>query len=250
MDKIAKLAENCKYGESAFKQVLEEYYLPAKDQSWLRTLYTRLSSLRIMYAALMLQEGDIKKARQNFYLSAKSSYLLIKNYDEKLLDYDIKVICVALLSDCSDIINKTAKIKHSTYEALMKMGDSTINYVFQAAILDDWETFNVLMEIVKTKSIKKFPNYLHDYNFFIAFQKRDKEGCENAIKMLLEKRTGNARNKHNIYKDFFSFPALGYAKLARIKGIALSIDHELVPQALLEVQPNDSYIDEYEFLKE
>jgi hypothetical protein len=67
--------------------------------------------------------------------------------------------------------------------------------------------------------------------------------------MLLEEKINNHRNRYSFCKDFFSFPALGYAKLAWLKDIEVDINHPGVPKELLLVRPNKEYIDEYDFLK-
>lgn len=59
------------------------------------------------------------------------------------------------------------------------------------------------------------------------------------------------RNKHNLLlNEFISHPALGYAKLAWLKGIEVEVESSLVPKELLPVQPLGRYINEYAFLDE
>ena len=61
----------------------------------------------------------------------------------------------------------------------------------------------------------------------------------------------NIRNKHNILlNEFISHPALGYAKLAWLKGIEVEIDNPLVPKELLPFKPLENYLNEYAFLDE
>lgn len=250
MDKSEKLQSIIRSNSEDFIQVYNQRYLANADEYARQAVIMLTHSDSIYLAISEVLTGGYEKAKQNFYLSSKAALLLIGEFDEKLFDYDIKVLCVALLSDCSEVINRLATIRHSSYEPLMKTGDSTIIYVFQAAIREDWEEFDSLMEIVKTKTLKKLPIYRYDFDFFKCLKEKDKAGCEAAINGLLEKRLNNARNKYSIYKDFFSFPALGYAKLAWLKGLEVDIDHELVPKQLLPVKPNDVYVDEYDFLKD
>ena len=52
-----------------------------------------------------------------------------------------------------------------------------------------------------------------------------------------------------ISHEFISYEASVLAKLAWINGIEVDIDHPLLPNELLPIQPNDNYEIEYEFLK-
>ena len=80
---------------------------------------------------------------------------------------------------------------------------------------------------------------------------KDKSGCEVAINELLTPKRHKQRNKYmELINEFISHPAIGYAKLAWLKGIEVELDSPLVPNPLLPVNPNESYTEEYEFLKE
>lgn len=58
------------------------------------------------------------------------------------------------------------------------------------------------------------------------------------------------RNKYmGISQQFISIPALGYAKLAWLKGIEVEIDHPLIPKELLPYKPLEHYDDKYDFLR-
>lgn len=193
---------------------------------------------------------NVEKAKQHFYTSARLQELLIKKRDDSSLDWNIKVLCYAVLSDCKSVIETYGSLRHTKYEALMKNGSSTFIYIFQAIIREDWNDFEYLMGIMKEKSIKKYKVLEIDYLFFQSIFNKDKLGCETSINQLLEKRNNNYRNKYNFHKDFFSFPALGYAKLAWLKGIEVEINHPLVPKELLIVNPISKYVDEFDFLEE
>ena len=53
-----------------------------------------------------------------------------------------------------------------------------------------------------------------------------------------------------IAQEYISIPALGYAKLAWLKGMEIEIDHPLIPKELLPYRPLENYVDSYGFLKE
>lgn len=53
-----------------------------------------------------------------------------------------------------------------------------------------------------------------------------------------------------IAAEYISTPALGYTKLAWLKGMEIEIDHPLIPKELLPCRPLEKYEDTYDFLKE
>ncbi|MFC4263902.1 Imm49 family immunity protein [Ferruginibacter yonginensis] len=55
---------------------------------------------------------------------------------------------------------------------------------------------------------------------------------------------------NDIHAQYVSFPALGYAKLAWLKGIEVEVKSHLVPKELLPIQPLEKYEIPYDFLKE
>ena len=71
-----------------------------------------------------------------------------------------------------------------------------------------------------------------------------------AINELLTPKRHIQRTKYmELVNEFISHPAIGYGKLAWLKGIKVEIDNQFIPKPLLPVAPNEIYSDEYEFLK-
>ena len=69
--------------------------------------------------------------------------------------------------------------------------------------------------------------------------------------LLLLLKDHKKRNKHKgIAQDYIFIPALGYAKLAWLKGMEVEIEHPLISKELLPIKPLEKYEDKYDFLKE
>jgi Immunity protein 49 len=194
-------------------------------------------------------DGDIKAAKQSFSTCGQLDVFLTNEYDEKLLDYGINHLSYALLSDNKRLIDEYANLKHSNYEKSIHSGGATPMFILQCLIKDDMAEYEKAMIFMKTKTLKKFGMEL-DYDFYEALANRNtskiKSVLEEFVKPVIHKR----RNKyHELVNEFISHPAIGYAKLAWIKGMELYIDSPLIPHELLPVSPIDNYVEEYPFLK-
>ena len=192
-------------------------------------------------------ENDVVQAKQHFYLCGRIDDYLISQYNKPILEYGISHISYALLSDNLNLINRYAHLSHNGYEKITKKG--SIIHAIQLAIKD--ELHRVYIDVLDKLSQKKSQTAIQpDVQFFSSLINKDKSGCEAAINELLTSRRHKQRNKHmELINEFISHPAIGYAKLAWLKGIDVEIDNPLVPKLLLPISPNDRYIDEYEFRK-
>lgn len=192
---------------------------------------------------------DISKAKQQFYSCAKLDEFLIRKYDEKILDYGINHLTYALLSDSNDLIHRYSGLAHSKYQTMVERGISTPLYILQCLIKDDWAEFEKAMIIMKSKTALRYEMEL-DTLFFEALAEKNKSKMESILTEFVSPKLHKSRNRyHELLKEFISHPALGYAKLAWIKGIEVEINSELVPRDLLPIKPLDNYINEYDFLK-
>jgi hypothetical protein len=121
--------------------------------------------------------------------------------------------------------------------------------LLQALIRDDRTEFERILPIMKAKTEKKFGMEL-DRLFYEALAERDRSRCEAILAELVSPKVHQKRNKqHLLPKEFISHPALGYAKLAWLKGVEVVVDSPLVPADLLPIRPNDNYVEAYDFLK-
>lgn len=193
--------------------------------------------------------GNLAKAKQHFYLCGRLDEFLITKYDEKILDYGINHLSYALLSDNEALIKRYANLRHSNYEAMIKGGGTAPMYILQCIIKDDWKEYERVMPIMKTKTVKKFKMEM-DAAYYEALAERSKSKLEEILSEFVTPKIHKQRNKaHELINEFISHPAIGYAKLAWLKGIEVKIDSPLVPSDLLPVKPNETYQDDYDFLK-
>ncbi|MFN7186595.1 MAG: Imm49 family immunity protein [Cyclobacteriaceae bacterium] len=194
-------------------------------------------------------DKDIEQGKQHFYTCGRLDEFLITKYDEKILDYGINHLSYALLSDNEALIKRYANLRHSNYEAMIKGGGTAPMYILQCIIKDDWKEYERVMPIMKTKTVKKFKMEM-DAAYYEALAERSKSKLEEILSEFVTPKIHKQRNKaHELINEFISHPAIGYAKLAWLKGIEVKIDSPLVPSDLLPVKPNETYQDDYDFLK-
>ena len=172
-------------------------------------------------------------------------------YKRQILSYGINHFSYALLSDNAELINAYADLSYSRYEKDIKRGGAVFCFIMQCIIKEDWERFNWAMEIARSKTVKRYPLMRFDLQCFEGIVEQNKQKVEDGLRELTTPRVHKLRNRHNILLlEFISHPALGYAKLAWLKGIGVEVSSPLIPKELLPVKPLDTYINEYAFLDE
>ncbi|SIO50123.1 Imm49 family immunity protein [Chitinophaga niabensis] len=182
-------------------------------------------------------DEDVAKAKRYFYNCGLRDVFLTARYDEKILDFGINHLSYALLSDNETLIREYANLRHSNYEAMIQNGRSTPMFALQCLIKEDWSEFERAMAIINTKTIRKLGMAL-DAEFYTALAEKNKEKIQQVIEELVSPKVHKKRNVHHILKnEFISHPAIGYAKLAWLKGIEVEIRSPLIPRELLEVAP-------------
>lgn len=192
-------------------------------------------------------DGNRTETKQHFYTCGRLDEYLITQYDSRILEYGISHISYALLSDNQRLIRRYADLAHNGYEKIARKG--SIIYAIQLALKDELD--HGYVSILDSLSQKKSQTAIQpDVKFFRSLVEKDRLGCEEAINELLTPKRHIQRNKYmELVNEFISHPAIGYAKLAWLKGIKVEIDNPLIPNSLLPVLPNELYSDEYEFLK-
>lgn len=145
------------------------------------------------------------------------------------------------------MIRRYADLSHKGYEKIA--GKGSIIYAIQLAIKNELD--HGYVDVLDRLSQKKGQTAIQpDVKFFRSLIEKDKVGCEEAINELLTPKRHKQRNKYmELVSEFISHPAIGYAKLAWLKGVNVEIDNSLVPKSVLPVDPNECYYDEYDFLK-
>ncbi|NCI48224.1 immunity 49 family protein [Sediminibacterium soli] len=192
---------------------------------------------------------DIQECKQCFYRCGRIDEYMIKKYNSRVLDSGVSNVSYAILSDNLSLIHRYAELSHPHYAWMVERGRSTMMYAIQQLIKEDWEQLRWCLDImaIKNQTINKV--LLPDRKFLEGMIARDRTMITEAIHDLL--KTHKKRNKHmGIAQDYISIPALGYTKLAWLKGMEIEIDHPLIPKELLPYKPLDKYEDKYAFLKE
>jgi hypothetical protein len=193
-------------------------------------------------------DKDINKTKQYFSYCGELDILVTNKYDEKILDHGIDHLTYAILSDNRDLIMRYADLTHSLYEQSIHGGNSAPMYILQCLIKDDWDGFNRTMPIMKNKTVPKL-NMELDYNYYEALAEKNKSKIESILAEFVMPKQHKKRNQHALVNELVSHPALGYAKLAWMKGIEVEVNSLLVPKELLPIAPLPAYTDEYNFLK-
>lgn len=193
-------------------------------------------------------KNNLKEAKQYFFLSGRALEVEVKVVNKNLTS-KIEYVTTLLLSDNLKLINRFSFLKHLTYDDDIKEWDNTV-FCIQAIIRNDWEHLKKLLGYLKDKVENKrgFKSYQLDIDFFNAIAVGNEEVMKKSI-IKLATTWNKKRFDHPLYNQLFSIPALTYAKLAYIKGYQLDIDHPLIPQELLPINPNTEYW-EYDFMKE
>jgi hypothetical protein len=200
-------------------------------------------------------EKDLKAVKQHYFNIGRVIAFLVKKTDSEILNYGLAHITSCLLSDQLSLGKACADLKHNnflgrSYMESVNRGDSTGTYVFQCLLKEDWAEYERVMPIYKNKFLKKNKLMEIDYAFYEALIARDKVGMESALQILVSPKMHKRRNIMPLVNDFVSHPAVGYAKLAWLKGIEVEVDSPLVPKEWLPVQPlkEEEYVD-YDFVK-
>ncbi|MES2807082.1 MAG: immunity 49 family protein [Bacteroidota bacterium] len=194
-------------------------------------------------------KNNYANAKQYFYTYGLVDEYLINKFDERTLDYGIDHLSYVLLSDNIHLIQRYADLSHSSYKPMVEKGHSTPLYVLQRIMADDWDNVKRGIAIMDEKTLKKNKPLKPDRDFYESLLNKDADSAKAAIYQLLKDH--KKRNKYKpLINEFISTPALGYTKLAWLKGMELDIDHPLVPKELLPFKPLDKYEVAYDFLKE
>ena len=214
--------------------------------NWLDALWYRNE---IIALGNLLIEINIEDAKQRFYLSGRLSESMVIECDS---DYIIEAayhrMAYALVSDNQALIQRYAHLKDSKYTKHIEKASLVVTMQF--ALQENWEELQNMMDrfdflIEKRKEKWRVP----DRKFFMGLLNQNQSQMEDALHELVSKRVHSIRNRYigEVIRHFVSHPALGYAKLAWLKGYEVQVDSPLIPKQLLPVCPLDQY-KEYDFL--
>jgi len=193
-------------------------------------------------------EKDVVKAKQCFYLYGKVTEYLCKTTDVSMILGMTQDNSYTLLSDSHSLIDTLPEWRYAGYDFDIKKG--SLKYIIQNVVVGNDSKALELLDLFHNKHCKMT---FKDENESILREiiKGDKQKIEELLSFLLLPK--NHKKTNGIYplrRDLLSFPALGFAKLAWLRGIQVDIDHPLLPKELLPIHPNQEYFDTYDFLKE
>lgn len=234
------------------------------------TTYSDLNRCNLIFALYhFLEYGNLVKAKQHFYACGLLDAFRVQKFQDRMFDYDIHSIGYAMLSDnlpfvrevyanltyCSvyydDDTNLPVPI---TMEENVLAGEGAIFvHTIQQFLKGDTALVERNLNIMETVYLKKNAVHLesekYELDFFKALYAKDRSKCEEALSALVSPKIHRARNDDTLLKKYISMPALGYAKLAWICGVEVSVKSKLIPAELLPIMPNPSYETPYEFLR-
>lgn len=205
-----------------------------------------INEIKIWY--YLFVEKDIQKAKQYFYLYGKVYEYMCNTRKVDISPGMAQDATYTLLSDSKELIQSFTTWRYNDYDKFIKKGES--KHIIQLIAAKEDEKAFELIEVFFAKH-KKYPFKEIDGNILKAILKKDKSKIEELLNILLLPK--NHKRRNNIYplrRDILSFPALGFAKLAWLRGIEVEINHPLVPKELLPIKPNEKYENTYEFLIE
>ncbi len=203
-----------------------------------------------------LIEKDIKKYRENMYLSAK---LYIMEQREKNF-YDrsgYMRIFPFIMSNSKELLKfLTEKSETILYNKFFDkkhiLSDSSfMNKSIIMALKGDFEQLKIRSE----KFLKNPPfEYLErriDNEFLLALSEKNIENMKKVInRMSKEKIAKTMMSEVYLGSNFYLHPQiLVYAKIAMRHGIDLGIDSEIAPLDLIDNTPLESYTEPYEFIR-
>jgi len=189
-----------------------------------------------VYSAL--QEKNIEKAKQHAFLYAVACLVGLEKFEKESVLMGGGHLSICLLSDNQEVIEKLAHSRDKFYEYNLTK-DGSLDTCIQAVLLDDYDLLKRQLETNKKKFGKWFEP---DLMFFEGLLKKDKKQMETAVNLLATKHH-KRRNREDIFAlELISVMAVGYAKLAYIKGFELELDdNPLIFKELLPVKPNKDY---------
>ncbi|MCG7549045.1 Imm49 family immunity protein [Pseudoalteromonas sp. Of7M-16] len=195
----------------------------------------------------LFNKENLEKAKQFFFLYGRAIEINVRIFDsDQSLQFYIQDAVYLLLSDNIDLIERFSEIKGENYSSRLKGG--SLVPLIQALIRGDFELFDKQLKVSRNRAEKKDWKWMTpDLDALEGIRTQDIPKIEEAI-MTLATKKHRYRNSGKTYSKLLSIPALGYAKLAWLKGIEVEIDHPLIPKELLPVKPNSEYW-EYDYMK-
>ncbi|MFD1255548.1 immunity 49 family protein [Mucilaginibacter terrae] len=195
-----------------------------------------------LYAVYIQQ--DIKRAKLCFFRVSTVALYMSEKYGSRIMDAGIYPISYALLSDDKKIIQHYSTLKNpiNHVNSIGFQLPNAIQHILQGNQEKLAENIRNLERFVK---LPRYKAYASTVEVFRGFYNKDAEEIEAGLQELL--KTHKKRNTDPLISRFMSLDTAGLCKLAWLQGYEIDLQDELVPQALMPVQPLDKY-ESYDFL--
>lgn len=192
---------------------------------------------------LNLHNSILTLIRSNEYFKNLGSFMTLPRI----------ILCELALTDNQDLVEnfsnqdyevRLSESKSEFYSENVQSGGSLIYAaLILASMKGDMRKLTNLIELVNCPSTKKKNIYFEDeLPFFQGLLEQNTDLISKTINQISSPRNHKRTNSHNgIFKDFTSFPAVGYAKIAWINNHQLELRNELIDNELLPILPNPSY---------
>lgn len=199
-------------------------------------------------------EGDLRKTKAAYFKCGRITEFLTRKYDVGILTYGRDHTAYVLLSDNYDLIHSFANLRFnkyqgSTFNELIEQGSLSLIYTIQSIIKNNIEGIEHGLFYSEKYATENKEMQL-DVKFLKALVNNDRGKMEDILKKLVSAEVHVKRNLDPCISKFISHPALGYAKLAWLKGIEVKVNSPFIPKEWLPIQPlkDEEYVD-YDFIK-
>ncbi len=230
-----ELYANYKYD---FKKINDEYF----NQSTISSLW-RDNEVFAIHALFI--EKDLKKAKQHFYKCSRLHEYSLKRFGKGAWRHDN----IVLLSDNRKVIKNYTRVLDSAEQKIIKTKGSWI-YAQQCIIKGDYEAYKNVIDVIKMNRFNIGVFNQKTIAFCDALMEENLPKMESILAAFTTSKFHKYSNKYNPFRDYLSYTALKYAKLAWYKGFQVQVDSPLVPYELLPINPlQDDEYEDYDFVK-
>lgn len=189
--------------------------------------------------------NDILAAKKNFYIAGKIQEILFQKYDNKEMKISSSFVTMnkynrlllAILSDSENLTfsvshligGRTKEEKEHGHPFINNVG-YTIKYISLNEYKKAMEYIENFKKIKDQEKGKPYENYIQVLNGIVE---RDESEVNEGLNLLIEEHKKN-HNFKETSDELISITALGLGKLAKSKGIKVSINNEIAPYSVLK----------------
>jgi hypothetical protein len=220
-----------------------------------------LWSKNMVFGVYEISKNNIEAAKQYFYTCGRLDEVRVSKYNSRIFDYGLKNVSLMLLSDSSDLIERYSNLRYKgdgknypDMDTLVAQGEISIwcHSIFMV-VKEEWDLLKRNLDLIENKTLRSTSSSAQlmrlDYEFLKAIYERNKEKMEIVLSELTSPDIHKRRNEDPLLRKYISIPAIGYAKLAYLKGFEINVISPLVPKELLVVKPLPNYGESYDFLR-